>query len=71
MPVVKAAVEEKKKEVPQMQEPEVKIGQKKEQAGNESAKKPRTKPEMGLIQKTNGWQKIKVLSQKMFGSRKK
>ncbi|VVB94615.1 DNA double-strand break repair helicase HerA [uncultured archaeon] len=71
VPVVKAAVEEKKKEVPQMQEPEVKIGQKKEQAGKESAKKPRTKPEMGLIQKTNGWQKIKVLSQKMFGSRKK
>ncbi len=55
VPVVKAPVEEKKKEVPQAQTPELKTEPKKE--GKESMKKPRAKHEMKL------WQK-------MFGSRK-
>jgi DNA helicase HerA-like ATPase len=57
VPVVKAPAAEKKKEVSQTQEPEVKTEPKKEQAGKESVKKPRTKREMSLYHK-------------MFGSRK-
>ncbi|MFZ2411639.1 MAG: ATP-binding protein [Candidatus Methanoperedens sp.] len=59
VPVVKVPVSEKEKETPQAQaqEPEVKIEQKTEPVSKESAKKPRTKREMGIIQK-------------MFGSRK-
>ncbi len=59
VPVVKAPVSENKKETPQAhtQEPEVKIEQKKEEAGKESVKKPRTKREMKWYHK-------------MFGSRK-
>ncbi|MFZ3059274.1 MAG: ATP-binding protein [Candidatus Methanoperedens sp.] len=57
VPVVKAPDAEKKKEVPQTQEPEVKTEQKKEEAGKESVKKSRTKREMKWYQK-------------MFGSRK-
>jgi DNA helicase HerA-like ATPase len=64
VPVVKAAVEEKKKEEPQRQEPEVKTEPKKEKARKESVKKPRNERE------TTSWQKIKTIGQKMFGSGK-
>jgi DNA helicase HerA-like ATPase len=57
VPVVKAQAAEKIKEVPQTQEAEVKTEPKKEQAGKESVKKPRTKHEMKWYHK-------------MFGSRK-
>ncbi len=54
VPVVKAPAAEKKKDVLQTQEPEVKVEQKPEQAGKESVKKPRTKREMSIYQKMFG-----------------
>jgi len=57
VPVVKAAVEEKKKEEPKTKEPEVKIEPKKEQAGKESVKKPRAKHEMKWYHKMFGTRK--------------